>query len=93
MTLLEAMQAGVPIVASRVGGIPGLLKEGALGLLVEPGDAKGIMTAIDQLYADRMRGTGMAAAARKEAVSNYSSWRMAERYINIYTTVIQKWTH
>lgn len=92
MTLLEAMQAGVPIVASRVGGIPGLLKEGALGLLVEPGDTKGIRTAIDQLYADRAKGARMVAAAREEVVSNYSSRRMAERYASIYATVIQKWT-
>jgi glycosyltransferase involved in cell wall biosynthesis len=92
MTLLEAMQAGVPIIASRVGGIPGLLKGGALGLLVEPGDTKGIRTAIDQLYADREQGASMVAAAREEAVSNYSSRCMAERYASVYTRVIQKWT-
>lgn len=92
MTLLEAMQAGVPIVASRVGGIPGLLKQGALGVLVEPGDSRGIRIAIDQLYIDRAKGVSMAAAAREEAVSNYSSRRMAEQYARIYTTVIQKWT-
>lgn len=92
MTLLEAMQAGVPIIASRVGGIPGLLKEGDLGLLVEPGDTKGIRTAIDQLYADRAKGASMAAAAREEVMSNYSSRRMAEQYASIYTAVIQKWT-
>lgn len=92
MTLLEAMQARVPIVASRVGGIPGLLKEGTLGVLVEPGDIAGIKVAIDQLYADREKGAILAAAAREEAMSNYSSRRMAEQYASIYTTVIQKWT-
>jgi glycosyltransferase involved in cell wall biosynthesis len=64
--LIEAMQAGLPAVASRVGGIPELVQDHVTGLLVEPGDAPGFAAAIDTLLADReLAGRlGANAAAR-----------------------------
>lgn len=46
VSLLEAMAAGVPVVATRVGGIPELLREGQCGVLVEPGDTVTLATAL-----------------------------------------------
>jgi glycosyltransferase involved in cell wall biosynthesis len=46
VSLLEAMAAGVPVVATRVGGIPELLREGECGVLVEPGDVVALATAL-----------------------------------------------
>jgi len=50
--LVEAMAAGKPVVASRVGGIQDLIKDGENGLLVEPGDVNGLSRAITKLLMD-----------------------------------------
>jgi len=50
---VEAMQAHLPIIASRVGAVPDLIRDGWNGILVEPGDVKGIASAITKLLADQ----------------------------------------
>ncbi|QLI82555.1 glycosyltransferase [Chitinibacter fontanus] len=44
--------AGVPVIASKVGGIPDICRDGIDGLLIEPGDVIGLSAAIDKLFAD-----------------------------------------
>jgi glycosyltransferase involved in cell wall biosynthesis len=66
LAMLEAMAAGLPVVASRVGGVPGALAEGACGLLVPPGDAGALAEALARLLGDPAlcRRLGEAGAAR-----------------------------
>jgi len=68
--LLEALACGVPVVASRVTGIPEIVDDGVNGLLVEPGDAEGLSRALDLLLADaglrrRFGEAGRAKAQRR----------------------------
>ena len=91
ITILEAMQAGVPIVATKVGGIPDLLGCGRFGIMVEPRDAEAIAEAVNLLFSDTALSQRMAKAAREEVLSKYSSRRMAEKYLEIYDTVLSKW--
>jgi len=68
--LLEALACGVPVVASRVTGIPEIVDDGVNGLLVEPGDAEGLSRALDLLLADaglrrRFGDAGRAKAQRR----------------------------
>jgi glycosyltransferase involved in cell wall biosynthesis len=65
--LIEAMQAGLPAVASRVGGIPELVQDQVTGLLVEPGDAAGLAAAIDRILADRELAGRLGANAAQRA--------------------------
>jgi glycosyltransferase involved in cell wall biosynthesis len=65
--LLEAMSAGVPVIASPVGGIPEVVAEGASGLLVAPGDKAGLQRALARILLDRALATRLAAAARETA--------------------------
>jgi glycosyltransferase involved in cell wall biosynthesis len=52
MTVLEALRAGVPIVASRIGGIPELVEDGVTGILVQPGDLDALASAICRCLKD-----------------------------------------
>jgi phosphatidylinositol alpha-mannosyltransferase len=65
--LLEAMQLGRPIVATRVGGTPEAVEQGVTGLLVERGDAAALAGAIVELLRDPERRVKMGAAARERA--------------------------
>lgn len=65
--LVEAMAAGLPIVASAAGGIPEVLAGGAAGLLVPPADAGALARAIETLLADPALRARLGAAARERA--------------------------
>lgn len=66
-SVLEAMSAGIPVVASKVGGIPEVLVDGASGLLVAPGDKANLQRAIARLLGDRALAERMGAVARETA--------------------------
>jgi glycosyltransferase involved in cell wall biosynthesis len=67
--LLEAMAAGCGVVAFRVGGIPEVVADESMGVLVEPGDVRALVRAVVELAADpaRVRSLGQAAAAHVQA--------------------------
>ena len=64
-SLLEAMRAGVPVVASRVGGVSEIVQDGRTGLLVPPGDAQGLASAIGRLLGDAEERTRLATAGER----------------------------
>lgn len=67
MAVLEALAAGRPVVASRVGGIPEVVEHGTNGLLVEPGDVDELAAALTRLLTDHPLRARMAAAASETA--------------------------
>jgi glycosyltransferase involved in cell wall biosynthesis len=77
LVLVEAMQAGLPVVATRVGGIPGVVDEGASGLLVSPGQPSALAEAILALRRDPARRQSMGRAGQALATTNFG----AERYV------------
>lgn len=89
ITLLEAMQAEVPIIATRVGGIPSLLEEGKLGLMVEPADAQALADAVEVLRSSPDVATTMVKKARQAALVKYSSRSMAEEYLKAYEDILK----
>ncbi len=84
LALLEAMRAGVPVVASAVGEIPQVLEGGQAGLLAAPGDAAALAAALGQLLAEPGRAQALAARAEQVVLERYSIERMAERYVSVY---------
>jgi glycosyltransferase involved in cell wall biosynthesis len=89
ITILEAMQAEVPIIASRVGGIPSVLENGKTGILVEPGNPNALADAINQVLSDPQGSIQMGKRARDAALTKYSSRRMAEEYQRVYNTILR----
>jgi glycosyltransferase involved in cell wall biosynthesis len=84
--LLDAMDYGRAIVATRVGGIPELVADGHNGLLVEPGSVEALERAILALHADRERLHAMGERGRARA-GDYAPARMVERYVELYGRV------
>lgn len=89
LVLLEAMQAGVPVVAARVGGIPRVLEEGRCGKLIPPGDPAALARAIAMLRENSEAALGMATRARQVAMSRYTSGHMAREYALVYEEVLR----
>ncbi|MBV9206022.1 MAG: glycosyltransferase [Actinobacteria bacterium] len=87
--LVEGMAAGLPVVASRVGGIPALVDHDVNGLLVPPGDAAALAGAIDRILAEPGTAARLAAAARDTA-ERYAWPALARQVAQIYQTVTAK---
>jgi glycosyltransferase involved in cell wall biosynthesis len=82
--LLESMAAGVPVIATRVGGIPELVADGINGLLMEPQAPQAIALAIRTLASDREALARMSAASRATIAARYSIGRLAAGLGRVY---------
>jgi glycosyltransferase involved in cell wall biosynthesis len=71
----EAMAAGKPVVATRIGGIPEYVAEEETGLLVPPGDSRSLVEAVLALLADRARMTRLGAAGRERVARLFDAER------------------
>jgi len=85
--LVEAMAAGVPVIGTRVGGIPSVIADGECGLLVEPGDVAGLSGAIGKLLADGPLAARMGAAGRRRALA-YGVESMVEKLDGLYRELL-----
>jgi glycogen synthase len=84
--LLEAMQAALPIVASKTGGIPYVIEDGVNGLLVPPGEPEALAHTIDRLLADRDLARQLSEGAQQR-VKDYDWEMLAERILAVYRGV------
>jgi glycosyltransferase involved in cell wall biosynthesis len=84
LSVMEYMEAGVPIVASRVGGIPEVIRDGVHGKLVPPGDAASLADAVTSLLHDRDGSAAMAARARERRRRDFDLGGMISRLEELY---------
>jgi glycosyltransferase involved in cell wall biosynthesis len=84
LTILEYMDAGLPVVSTRVGGVPDLVEDGVTGLLVDPGDPAALAGALAELLGDRERRTEMGLKGRKRRRSEFDIDVMVERIEQLY---------
>jgi len=88
MTLLEAMASRVPVIASRVGQIPLVLKNGECGHLIDPGDDRGLADGITRIVEERQYRDGLVANASRRVMAEYSITRAAGKYSNLYRELV-----
>ena len=89
IVMLEAMAAGTPVIATRVGGIPDALTDGTTGILTTP-DAPSLSEAMIRGLSDLPRMAEMARSAQKIASNRYNIKRTAARYTDVYRTVTRE---
>lgn len=89
LVILEAMASGLPIVATRVGGVPELIREGYNGVLVPPKDHVALAEAINSLLSNRQLYRRMSAQ-NVETAKRYSWRRIAERIEALYVRLLDK---
>jgi glycosyltransferase involved in cell wall biosynthesis len=87
LSLLEYMQAGKPVVSTRVGGVPDVVEDGVTGLLVEPRDPKALAAALAELIGEPDRAAKMGAAGRERQQSEFTLDAMARRIGDLYEEI------
>ncbi|MDQ6700906.1 MAG: glycosyltransferase [Acidobacteriota bacterium] len=88
LAVMEAMSAGVPVVATAVGGVPELVSEGETGLLVVPGEPAMLASAICRLLDDATRRAAMGRAAMRKAERDFDVGVMARAYEQLYERLL-----
>jgi glycosyltransferase involved in cell wall biosynthesis len=84
LSLMEGMAVGLPVVATRCGGIPELIVHGSTGLLCEPGDVDGLTSAMGRVAGDLALRMDLGKAARAHAKECFSLNRMCDAYEKLY---------
>ena len=84
ISVLEAMAAGLPVVASAVGGLPEMVEDGHTGYLVAPGDAAALGEALARLVADPDLRRRMGAAGRRRARERFDLPAFAAAHLDLY---------
>ena len=89
LSLLEAMSCAVPVVTTRVGGIPEMVADGETGLLVAPGDPEALAAALRRLVGDPALARRLGDAGRRAIETTYSWEAVATRIVDLYGEVLR----
>ncbi|MEP7340202.1 MAG: glycosyltransferase [Acidobacteriota bacterium] len=90
ITVLEAMAARLPVVATNVGALPELVEEGATGFLVAPQQDEAMAERLMRFYANRELAEAFGVRARAKVERDFSLDLMLRRYADLYFSVLQK---
>jgi glycosyltransferase involved in cell wall biosynthesis len=89
VVLMEAMAAGVPVVATRIAGVPELVDDGACGFLVPPGDTEALAERISLLFDDPASRNRFAGAGRAKVEQEFNLSTESQRLCQILTGALE----
>jgi glycosyltransferase involved in cell wall biosynthesis len=90
MVVLEAMAAGVPVLAAKVGGLPDLIEEGKNGMFLDPLDPASMREATGRMLENPAMAGKLAEVANELAKARYHPLTIAQRHVEIYREVLNK---
>jgi glycosyltransferase involved in cell wall biosynthesis len=93
MVVLEAMAAGIPVAASRVGGVPDLINHEKDGLMFDPNDHEEVRSCVERLVEDPELRHNLGSCGRAKARKSFHPRVIAERHVEIYREVLGKSPH
>jgi glycosyltransferase involved in cell wall biosynthesis len=85
LSLLEAMASGTPVIASAVGGVPEIVRDGVTGFLIPPGDVEALRDRLRQILGDPALARRLGANARTDVLERFTWERVAERCLQAYS--------
>jgi len=88
VSLMEAAACGVPVVATSVGGVPELVRDGETGLLAPASDAAALADALAKMLGDASWRARLGAAARRRAEENFSVRHQMDRLLGLWAEVL-----
>jgi glycosyltransferase involved in cell wall biosynthesis len=91
LSVLEAMASGTPVVASRTGGLPEVIRDGETGFLVTPGDVPELHDRLDRLLRDAALARRMGRAARQLVLDRFTWQATAQRCLAAYAELDTRW--
>lgn len=89
-SMLQAMAAGVPVVATKAGGVPEVITDGHTGILVEPGDHEGLARGIINVLRQPELGGHLAKNARELVMKEHSAEHMIDRIEALYKDLLKR---
>ncbi len=92
LSVMEAQACGLPVVATRVGGIPSLIEHEKTGFLVEPQDSAGLARAIIKILKDPIKAQEMGSLARQFIEKEFSSEQMVNKTMDLYNRLLKSKT-
>jgi colanic acid/amylovoran biosynthesis glycosyltransferase len=87
--LMESMAMGLPVISTRLGGIPELIKDGETGLLVEPEDPQGLAAAIARILQDEEWARRLGQAGRHYLMEEFNADKSAQKLEEIFTRIVE----
>jgi glycosyltransferase involved in cell wall biosynthesis len=93
LTIIEAMAAGLPVVATRVGGVGEVVEDGVHGFLADPGDAAALAGHLLRLAADPALRAELGRRGRDRAFAIFAEDRMVDRYVDLYRAMTDARRH
>ena len=88
MAILEGMASRLPLIATAVGAVPTVIRNGVTGILLPPHNPDLLASAIIELLQNPSLRTQLGAAARKQMEEEYSASRVTSDYLAVYQAVI-----
>ncbi len=91
ISVLEAMYFGLPVIATKTGGIPELVRHGSNGLLIKPGDSEGAAKAIEYLIKNPDKALELGRQAELDAVKDFTYDVMIKKTLEVFDKVLVKY--